>query len=198
MQNEKVEKVLAAGRQVFLRYGYKRTTMNDIAEAAKMSRPAVYLVFPSKEEIFAAVLKQALDDMLEQIRGGLPQFDNVPDKVAFAFEIWCVQPYEMTLAAPDAKDLLESGYEYANAVVTEAFRQFEAVVAAVLEPAVRAQANVALSAAQITHILVSAIPGFKQSVRDAAELRRQMAGLFAMTYASLGLKTAKAKNLAKK
>lgn len=187
MQNEKVEKVLAAGRLVFLRYGYKRTTMNDIAEAAKMSRPAVYLVFPSKEEVFAAVLKRAMGEMLEEIRVGLPQFGNVPEKMTFAFETWCVRPYEMTLASPDAKDLLESGYVYANEVVTEAFVEFEAIVAGVLEPAVRAQANVALSASQITHILVSAVPGFKQSVKDGVELRQQIAGLFAMTYASLGL-----------
>lgn len=189
---DKVEKVLGAARPVFLRYGYKRTTMNDIAEAAKMSRPAVYLVFPSKEEIFAAVLQQALQEMLDVVRFGLVRYDSVPEKMAFAFETWCVQPYEMTLASPDAKDLLESGYEYANDVVSAAFAEFEAMVAEVLEPVVRAQTAMPLSAEQVTRILVSAVSGFKQSARDAPELRQQLSRLFVIIYASLGLKTAAA------
>ena len=58
MSEHKREAVLAAARQVFMRYGYRRVTMGDIADAAKMSRPALYLVIPSKEEIFTAVVSQ--------------------------------------------------------------------------------------------------------------------------------------------
>jgi len=49
MDIAKREKVLEAALGVFLRYGYKRVTMNDIAEAARISRPALYLVFDSKD-----------------------------------------------------------------------------------------------------------------------------------------------------
>ena len=45
MDIAKRDKVLAAARGIFLRYGFKRVTMNDIAEAASISRPALYLVF---------------------------------------------------------------------------------------------------------------------------------------------------------
>jgi len=55
MDIAKRNKVLAAALDVFLRYGYKRVTMNDIAEAAGISRPALYLVFESKEEIYKSV-----------------------------------------------------------------------------------------------------------------------------------------------
>ncbi|HEY8129307.1 MAG TPA: helix-turn-helix domain-containing protein, partial [Hyphomicrobium sp.] len=76
---------LAAARQVFLRYGYRRVTMGDIADAAKMSRPALYLVIPSKEEIFTAVLAQTFSEMLEEIRGGIGSFQTARDKLTFAF-----------------------------------------------------------------------------------------------------------------
>ena len=88
--------------------------------------------------------------MLDVIRVGLVRYASVPEKMSFAFEIWCVQPYEMTLASPDAKDLLESGDEYANEVVSAAFAEFEAIVTEVLEPVVSGQTNMTLSAAQIT------------------------------------------------
>jgi AcrR family transcriptional regulator len=55
MDLAKRDKILAAALDVFVRYGYKRVTMNDIAAAAGISRPALYLVFESKEDIFKGV-----------------------------------------------------------------------------------------------------------------------------------------------
>jgi len=49
--------IVEAATGVFLRYGFSRTTMGDIAGAAGISRPALYLVFPSKDDVFAAVVR---------------------------------------------------------------------------------------------------------------------------------------------
>ncbi len=67
MADEKAERILVAAQAVFLRYGFKRTTMGDIAEAAGISRPALYLVFPLKEKIFATVLTRMLDETVQQL-----------------------------------------------------------------------------------------------------------------------------------
>ena len=56
----KRERVADAALIVFQRYGFARTTMSDIAEAVGMSRPALYLLFPNKEEIFAAAVLSAM------------------------------------------------------------------------------------------------------------------------------------------
>jgi len=64
MDVAKREKVLTAALDVFLRYGYKRVTMNDIATAAGISRPALYLVFESKEEIFKGVYEGFVKETL--------------------------------------------------------------------------------------------------------------------------------------
>ena len=67
MDIAKRDKVLAAARGIFLRYGFKRVTMNDIAEAASISRPALYLVFESKEEIFKSVYEHFVKETLIEI-----------------------------------------------------------------------------------------------------------------------------------
>ena len=54
--NEKRERILEAALDQFAAYGFSRTSMADIAKAAKMSRPALYLHFGNKEEIFRATL----------------------------------------------------------------------------------------------------------------------------------------------
>jgi len=42
--------IVRAAIGVFLRYGYARTTMRDIAQATGLTRPTLYLTFPTKSE----------------------------------------------------------------------------------------------------------------------------------------------------
>jgi AcrR family transcriptional regulator len=58
--------LLAAAFESFARYGYARTTMNDIATAAGMSRPAVYLRVRNKDELLRLVAGELLTMSLER------------------------------------------------------------------------------------------------------------------------------------
>ncbi|MEI6487105.1 MAG: helix-turn-helix domain-containing protein [Sphingomonadales bacterium] len=55
-------RVVAAAITAFSRHGYRRCTMADIAAAAGMSRPALYLMFCNKEAVFRAVAEALLAD----------------------------------------------------------------------------------------------------------------------------------------
>jgi AcrR family transcriptional regulator len=65
MADEKLTRTVEAAGEVFLRYGYARTTMGDIAKAAGMSRPALYLLFPGKEQVFSAATMHLAHQRLE-------------------------------------------------------------------------------------------------------------------------------------
>ena len=54
----KKKRIIGAAKSVFLKYGYRRVTMSDIASAAEMSRPALYLVFSRKEDVFGGVVRE--------------------------------------------------------------------------------------------------------------------------------------------
>ncbi|QBD77094.1 TetR/AcrR family transcriptional regulator [Ktedonosporobacter rubrisoli] len=54
--DEREAQILHAATDVILRQGYDKTTMNDIAEEAGVSRGTVYLYFKGKEELFEALL----------------------------------------------------------------------------------------------------------------------------------------------
>ncbi len=182
---EKVEDVVTAATQVFARYGYKRVTMADLAEAAHMSRPSLYLIFPSKEQVFRAVVARVFASMLADIRQGISRFPTAEEKLTFACEIWCVRPFEMILASPDARDLLESSYEFAAEITTKAAREFLSILAEILDPLVRRQNKVHLPSIRIAELLVSALPGFKGSAESAPQLRALIAALITVVLASL-------------
>jgi len=61
---EKHEAILAAARTLFGHYGYRRTSIDDIAQEAGIAKGTVYLYFKSKEEIFRALSQQLLDHVL--------------------------------------------------------------------------------------------------------------------------------------
>lgn len=185
MEPKNVEKIVIEAGKVFLRYGFRRTTMADLAKAAQMSRPAFYLIFPSKEEVFLAVVKRFIVEMLDEIRRGIPGFKTPEAKLAFAFDVWFVRPFEMIQASPDASDILESGSEIACHELTRAKADFEAIVTDVLKPLVREQSKVKLPAAKIAEILCRASHGFKGTTKDAAELRQILHDHLTLVLASL-------------
>jgi AcrR family transcriptional regulator len=59
--------ILRAAKSVFAKQGYHSTTMADVAKAAKLSYGAVYWYFPSKEELFHAVMALEEDALRERI-----------------------------------------------------------------------------------------------------------------------------------
>lgn len=179
------EETIAAAKQVFMRYGYKRTTMADIAEAAHMSRPALYLVFPSKEQVFRAVTVRIFTEMLDEIRQGLERFATPEKKLTFGFDVWNVRGFELVQASPDAKDLYESSYQFAAEVTTKAASDFVVILAEVLEPLVGRQTKVGLSSVQIAQMLASAVAGFKSSVKTTKQLREMIARLITVVLAGL-------------
>jgi len=50
------KKVILSAGQIFSHYGFKKTTMDEIAKALKMGKSSIYYYFSSKEEIFEAVV----------------------------------------------------------------------------------------------------------------------------------------------
>jgi len=61
---ERRGQVLAASLRKFAEVGYDAASMNAIAAAAGITKPVLYDYFPSKQDLFAAVLEGIRDDLL--------------------------------------------------------------------------------------------------------------------------------------
>jgi AcrR family transcriptional regulator len=190
MREIKKAKVLAAAQTVFFRYGYRRATMGDIASAAGLSRPALYLLFCNKEEIFEAVLRDFTTRTLVDIRAGLAAQPTAEAKLRFAFELWAVRPFGLLLASPDAQELIECGFEFAREVIDHATTAIEAELAAILAPLHAKAAAQTLAPDQIARILTRAVHGFKETAKSTEDLGAMIDGLLAMVLGSLRTRSA--------
>lgn len=66
--DQKKRHILETAKGLFLRQGFKATTMQSIADAGGVSKGAVYLQFRSKKDIFFEILLQSEDEFWEQIQ----------------------------------------------------------------------------------------------------------------------------------
>lgn len=191
MNEAKKARVIEAAQAVFFRYGYRRVTMGDLAQAAGVSRPALYLLFCNKESIFQATLVAFTSRALAELRAGLPAQPTPRDKLRFAFEVWAVQPFRLLMDSPDAKEIIDCRLPFAKATLDQSYAAFEAELAAILAPlAARAPAQAPAQApdpdpAQTARILTRAVHGFKESVTSQEELRTLIDGLLTLTLAAL-------------
>lgn len=67
-EDPKRQRILDGATRVFLSYGFQRATMDDIARAADMSRPALYLVFRNKTDIYRAIAQTYFDASVANAR----------------------------------------------------------------------------------------------------------------------------------
>jgi AcrR family transcriptional regulator len=68
------DQVVQAARQVFSRYGYKKTALDDIARESRKGKSTIYYYFKSKDDIFKAVIDaeaeiraRAIDEQISRI-----------------------------------------------------------------------------------------------------------------------------------
>ena len=81
--------LLDAAFAVFVRYGYRKTSMDEVARAAHLSRQGLYLHFSSKDELFRATVEHALDTALAAATAGLRDGARpIGERLVHAFDEW--------------------------------------------------------------------------------------------------------------
>jgi TetR/AcrR family transcriptional regulator len=83
IQKEKTEAILAAALDVFSNHGFRGATLDQIAEAAGLSKPNLLYWFASKEEVHRMLLTRLLDTWLEPLQHIDPDGDPVAEIVAY-------------------------------------------------------------------------------------------------------------------
>ncbi len=68
IQREKTEQILAAALVVFSKYGFRGSTIDQIANEAGLSKPNLLYYFDGKDEIHARLLARMLDTWLAPLR----------------------------------------------------------------------------------------------------------------------------------
>ncbi|MDQ6738827.1 MAG: TetR/AcrR family transcriptional regulator [Actinomycetota bacterium] len=70
-RDERRAQLLAAAQEVFVANGYHGTAMDEIADTARVSKPVLYQHFPSKRELYLALLDAHLAELTSRLIAAL-------------------------------------------------------------------------------------------------------------------------------
>ncbi len=104
----KDNKIISAAYDCFIRYGVKRTTMGDVAQAAGVSRPTLYASYSNKEELLGGVIGHHYTALIQKIREQAKSVPSIDAKLDIYFEHAILALYDLSQSWPDAEDIFES------------------------------------------------------------------------------------------
>ncbi len=61
------ENILKIARDIFSKYGFKKTTLDDIANAVRKGKSSLYYYFESKEDLFQAVIMKEVEILAHEL-----------------------------------------------------------------------------------------------------------------------------------
>lgn len=106
------EFVLESALGTFARFGYRKTSMEEVARAARISRPGLYLLFSSKQALFRVAVTRSLERDIAAVERVLASTDRpLAERLLESFDRWAgryIGPLtrEVAVVIEDNPDLL--------------------------------------------------------------------------------------------
>ncbi|MFE3599625.1 TetR/AcrR family transcriptional regulator [Streptomyces sp. NPDC059142] len=119
--------VLDSAMVTFARFGYRKTSMEEVARAAHISRPGLYFLFSSKEILFRAAVTQALERDITAVEHVLADTGRpLPARLVEAFDQWAGR-YIGPLTR-DVSVVIEDNPDLLGEIAETAPRRFEELI----------------------------------------------------------------------
>jgi AcrR family transcriptional regulator len=155
--------VLSSALSTFARFGYRKTSMDEIARAAHISRPGLYFLFASKEDLFRAAVVQGLEDDLAHVERTLGESDRpIRERLLEAFDRWAGR--YIGPMSRDITSVVDENPELLGEIVVEMPQRFADLVTRAF-----ISAGLGLSAERSTALvqtMISTSIGIKHQVED--------------------------------
>ncbi len=154
--------LLEAALGVFARHGYRKTSMDDVATVAGVSRQGLYLHFPNKEELFRTAVQHALRRSQLNVSEVLAAPGvSLEERLVGAFDTWVGQFVEAV--GSDVDDLVSACRTLLGEAVDEEKRVFADKIASALDAAGLAKRyrRAGLTAADLASTLCATADGLK-------------------------------------
>lgn len=146
--------ILEAARRRFLRFGARKTTMDEVAREAGCSRTTLYAHFRNKEDLYARLLEQDTEAFIRETSGVLATAANAGSKIRSIVEITrrtYARNHVMRLAlARDAEMCLE---HVAHAFTRDQEQRIVGLLRQVLDEGVQEGALRAIDTARVAYLM---------------------------------------------
>ena len=181
--------ILDAALQMFGQYGYRRTSMDDVAREAGIAKGTIYLSFTSKEEVFQALSERLSQRMLAGAEAASRRPGTTADKLAAMHAAWFGTYADTISRSPHAAELLDAKHRLSADLVANAASRYKRLVRDVLtDAAVAGELDLepaGLTADTAAELLMASARGLESSAASPAAYRRYLDALVRVMVAGL-------------
>ena len=191
-RSAKPNAIVLAALELFTRYGYRKTSIDDIAQAAQVAKRTVYLHFENKAAVFLAILEY-LGDQVRQRCGAADRMGGTAvDRLAGLLDAYFGMAFELFSKSEHMPELEETFSRLARARIGYLNTEYEARLARFLRSLKKTgeigRPPIGLTVEQIVHILLRAAEGAKHDPKvqgDRKALERQLRELSTLVLAAI-------------
>jgi len=184
------DRILSGAFTLFGRYGFRRTSMEDIASEAGLSRTALYLQFRNKEDIFRDLAAGLHEQALSGAEAALAGDDPLTDRLRAAVEAKTLKMIEIIQASPHGSELMDEKNRLCGDLATDSEQRFQEMLTEALARADEArEINLAasgLSPSDAAELFAHSIIGLKGPDISIDRYRARLASLVGVFTRGLG------------
>jgi len=132
------EAIIEAAWTCFLQHGYAKTSLEDVAKRAGLSRPLIYLQFANKRELFGCAIEKMMDKNFDAAKKILNLDIEKKAKLLRIIDAWLLDPLEHLMSSPQGDELFDQALGVTPTVQSTHRERTGQLLAAVIDDAAAA------------------------------------------------------------
>jgi TetR/AcrR family transcriptional regulator, regulator of autoinduction and epiphytic fitness len=181
--------IVLAALELFTRYGYRKTSIDDIAQAAQVAKRTVYLHFENKAAVFLAILEYLGDQVRQRCAAAESAGGTPVDRLTGLLDAYFGLAFELFTRSEHMPELEETLSKLARARIGDLNTEYKGRLARFLRSLQKTGAidgpPQGLTVEQVVHILMRTAEGAKhdpevQGDRKAFERRLRELAILAI------------------
>jgi AcrR family transcriptional regulator len=184
--------IVLAGLQLFTRYGYRKTSIDDIAQAAQVAKRTVYLHFENKAAVFLAILEYLGEQVRQRCTAAESAGGTAVDRLTGLLDAYFGMGFELFSKSQHMPELEETFSKLARTRIGDLNVEYEERLARFLRSLQKTRGiggpPQGLTVEQIVHIVVQAAEGAKHDAKiqgDRKALERRLRELAMLAIAAM-------------
>jgi AcrR family transcriptional regulator len=153
------ERILVAAIERFSKFGYRRTSINDVAEEAGLARATVYLYWRRKQDLFVAGLERFNAHSWNLAETASAKNGSAAERIHATVMAQYGATSDIVHGAASGHELFQANLQLGRVVVEKCLRHGEKLLTRLLEQGIRDREfklhRSSARSAEIAHIIVS-------------------------------------------
>ena len=184
--------IVLAGLKLFTQFGYRKTSIDDIAEAAQVAKRTVYLHFENKAAVFLAILEYLGDQVRQRCASAERAGGTAVDRLTGLLDAYFEMGFELFSQSGHMPELEETFSKLARSRIGDLDLEYQERLARFLR-SLRTTGEIGgppqgLTIEEIVYILVRAAEGAKHDAKvkgDRQALQQHLRKLATLAIAAM-------------